>query len=167
MKRWIAGLVTLGLLVAALVLGRRASVPQADAGASSPEACIQRMFDAARLGDVAAYLDCFTGQERRRLDQQLAGGSEEAFARSLVEAVATLKGRAVFAAGGSDATDGRRILTVDRVYASRMERQRYHLVLESGTWRIEAVESANAFQPYKPYGTPVYEPELSREKQEP
>ncbi len=65
-------------------------------GADTPEACIERMFAAAQRGDVTAYLDCFTGSERDRLDRELAGQPPEVFARSLRDAVATLKGRAVF-----------------------------------------------------------------------
>ena len=69
MKRWIAALLTLLPLAAVLLWGRRGRPPQPPAVAtdSSPEACIERMFDAAGRGDVAAYLDCFTGAERERL----------------------------------------------------------------------------------------------------
>lgn len=164
MKRWIAALATLVLLGTALILGRRAPTPHGGSIASSPEACIDQMFDAAQRGDVVAYLDCFTGPERERLDRELAGQPEEAFARSLVEAVKTLKGRAVSNADNAETADTRARLTVDRVYASRTERQTYHLVAESSTWRIHSVETASAFQPYKPYGTPVYEPAESEEE---
>jgi len=163
-KRWIAAVATLVLLGAALMLGRRAPAPRADSVSSSPEDCIDRMFDSAQRGDVAAYLDCFTGPERERLERELAGQPKEAFARSLVEAVKTLKGRAVSKADNGESGDIRKRLTVDRVYASRTERQTYHLVPESDTWRIHSVETATAFQPYKPYGTPVYEPAESEEE---
>jgi hypothetical protein len=157
-KRWIAAVATLVLLGTALVLGRRAPSPQVDSIASSPEECIERMFDAAKRGDVTAYLDCFTGPEKERLERELTGQPKEIFAHSLVEAVTTLKGRAVFETDTGESGDTRTLLTVDRVYASRTERQTYHLVPESDTWRIYSVETATAFQPHKPYGTPVYEP---------
>ncbi len=116
------------------------------------------MFDAAKDGDVPTYLDCFTGSERERLERELADQPREAFARSLVEAVESLKGRAVFE-GKTDGDSGsNRVFTVDRVYLNRTERQTYHLVRESSAWRIHTVETAAAFQPDKPYGTPVYEP---------
>jgi hypothetical protein len=157
-KRWIAAVATVVLLGAALMLGRRGPAPQADSNASTPEECIERMFDAAKRGDVAAYLDCFTGPERERLERELAGQPEESFARSLVEAVKSLKGRAIFETDTGESGDPRTLLSVDRVYASRTERQTYHLVPDSDAWRIYSVETATAFQPYKPYGTPVYEP---------
>ncbi len=163
MKRWIAAVATLVLLGAALTLGRRAPTPQSDSTASSPDECIEQMFDAAKRGDVTAYLDCFTGPERERLERELAGQPKKAFARSLVEAVTTLKGRAVFETDTSESGDTRTLLTVDRVYATRTERQTYHLVPESDAWRINSVQTATAFQPYKPYGTPVYEPAESED----
>jgi hypothetical protein len=43
------------------------------------------------------------------------------------------------------------------VYDNRTERQTYELVCEAGTWRIRDMQAANAFQPDKAYGTPVYE----------
>jgi hypothetical protein len=115
------------------------------------------MFAAAEAGLVDAYLDCFTGAERQRLERQLAGQPREAFARSLVEAVSTLKGRAVFRPAGSGDGENRTWRTVDRVYANRTERQEYQLVRQAGGWRIETVRSAAATQPEKPYGSPVFD----------
>jgi len=116
------------------------------------------MFEAAKQGDVETYLDCFTGAERERLERELADQPEDAFARSLVEAVESLKGRAVFKGSADGDPEANWVLPVDRVYVNRMERQTYHLVRESNVWRIHTVETATSFQPDKPYGTPVYEP---------
>ncbi len=113
------------------------------------------MFNAAAEGDVATYVDCFSGPERERLERELADKRRDAFARSLIEAVASLRGRAVFAAGPVDADRAR--YTVDRVYERRTERQTYDMVRQSQTWRIERVRTAQPFQPETAYGTPVFQ----------
>lgn len=161
MKRIVAGLITLLILGGVLWYGRGTPTPPpagpSPAGADTPEACIERMFAAAQRGDVTAYLDCFAGAERDRLERELAGQPADVFARSLRDAVATLKGRAVFRNGGPDAAANTASYTIDRVYESRTERQRYQLIRQSGTWRIQSVAVADPFQPDKPYGSPVYE----------
>jgi hypothetical protein len=159
LKRWIAGLVTATLIVIVLVIARRRGpLPANPSAGATPEACIERMFEAARQGDVETYLNCFTGSERDRLDRELGDQPRTAFARSLVEAVESLKGRAVFEGKTDGDPESNRALTVDRVYLNRTERQTYQLVRESGAWRIHTVQTATPFQPDKPYGTPVYEP---------
>lgn len=159
MKRWIAGLITAAVIATVLVIAlQRGPSPGSTPAAENPEACIDRMFEAAKQGDVETYLDCFTGSERERLERELADQPKDAFARSLAEAVGSLKGRAVFKGNPVGDSADKWILPVDRVYVNRMERQTYHLVRESNVWRIHTVETATSFQPDKPYGTPVYEP---------
>ncbi len=157
MRRLLAALITAVVFGAVLWFGRGdvPPSPASDSGADTPEQCIQRMFEAAAAGDVTTYIDCFSGRERERLERGLADGRREALARSLIDAVATLRGRAVFADG--PVGDDRARYTVDRVYQSRTERQTYELVCESGTWRIESVRTTQAFQPDTAYGTPVFE----------
>jgi len=161
-KRTLAGLITLLVLGAVLWQGRgRPPAPlPLEKAADTPEACVERMFAAAQRGDVPAYLDCFTGSERDRLERALAGQRPEAFAQSLRDAVATLKGRAVFRNGPpGDAASAASIAsyTIDRVYETRTERQLYRLTCAAGVWRIETVATASPFQPDKAYGSPVYE----------
>lgn len=161
MKRTVAGLLTLLILGAILWFGRGASTPPDEApttaASDTPEACIERMFAAAQRGDVTAYLDCFMGSERDRLERELAGQPPEVFARWLQEAVASLKGRAVFRNEAPGTAADSASYTIDRVYESRTERQRYQLTRQSGVWRIQSVSTANPFQPDKAYGSPVYE----------
>jgi hypothetical protein len=159
-KRTLAAAITVLILGAALWFGRArdaASPRPTESEARTPEACIERMFEAARRGDVAGYLECFSGPERQRLERDLAGRSPDAYRQSLIDAVATLKGRAVFASGAASGPSQPIAYTVDRVYENRTERQIYELVQESGIWRIRDVRPASAFQPVKAYGTPVYE----------
>ncbi len=157
MKRIVAAALTALLIGIVLWLGRNRSDSPGNGGAATPDECIEQMFLAAEQGDVDAYLACFTGAERERLEQQLIGEPRDAFGRSLSEAVAALKGRAVFqdAPQNDDAAEAN--FTVDRIYESRTERQRYHLVRRRTSWFIDTVRNATAFQPAKPYGTPVFE----------
>jgi hypothetical protein len=158
LKRLLAALITLALLVGAFVFSRPKATPD-----EAPEDCVQRMFAAAERGDVAAYLDCFTGQERRRLERELADPSRDDYGRALQDAMAELKGRAILAPDEESEGSDRVTLTVERVYATRMESQKYHLRRESDQWRIESVEAAQSYQPLQPYGTPVFE--LPEERQ--
>jgi hypothetical protein len=165
-KRAAAALATAGLLAAAIWFGRRAP-PAADGSlGAAPAECIERMFAAAERGDVEAYLDCFTGEERRRLERELASQSRDAYARSLADSIRELKGRAVFdAAPGADPS--RATITVERVYVHRIDRQQYQLVNDSGIWRIASVQAAAPLQPEKAYGQPVFEIPISEEEEAP
>lgn len=171
MKRFVAGLITLLVLGAIVWHGRGTPTPPptapSNAEADTPEACLERMFAAARRGDVAAYLACFTGSELDRLQRERAGRPTEAFARSLQDAVADLKGRAVFRNDTAETNTDSASYTIDRVYESRTERQRYQLTRQSGTWYIQSVATASPFQPEKAYGSPVYEELPAKTEQRP
>jgi hypothetical protein len=156
-KKILAALLTAALIALVLWQGRGDFSSQARVALATPDACLERMFRAAGEGDVDAYLDCFAGRERARLERELAGQSRDRFAQSLRGAVAALKGRAVLADGGQGPGATQAVRTVDRVYANRTERQTYHLERVAGCWRITEVRAADAFQPDTPYGTPVFE----------
>ncbi len=152
MKRALALLITALLFAAALWAGRgyqRGGV----AVAVTPDKCIEQMFDAAQRGDVPAYLDCFTGQERQRLDHQLSSQSADEFAAALRTAMSSLEGWALSA---ENRQPQRADLTVERVYQGRNEVQTYHLQQEAGHWRIADVRSVQKVQPPVPFGTPVF-----------
>jgi hypothetical protein len=155
-KRTAAALITLGFLVATFWFGRSAP-PASGPPVAAPADCIEQMFAAAERGDVEAYLACFTGRERKRLDRELASQPREVFAQALVQSIQELKGRAVLDAPAASAASQEAAITVERVYVHRMERQTYHLVLQSQQWRIDDVQAANPLQPEKAYGQPVYE----------
>ena len=159
MKRLVAALITLGLLTVVFALRRPSSAPvPSQTAAASPEQCIEQMFAAAEQGDVAAYLDCFTGPERDRLARELQDQSSEEFARGLVQTIEALKGLAVYR-NSADEKDARQLqLTVERIYAHRTERQFYELVQDVDRWRVNSVRRAEAYQPAKAYGTPVFQP---------
>lgn len=155
MKQAVAITLTLALIAGALYLGRNAS-EKSDFTAASPAECLEEMYLAAERGDVDAYLDCFTGVQRQRLDAELRTESRDAFASSIAETFRTLKGRAVNDLS-TDPVDGDRAqLEAERIYPQYNERQTYGFRCEGGAWRIESLGAVRRFQPPVPYGTPVY-----------
>ena len=157
MRRAIAAVITAVLLAAVLLLARRPVSERDNRMDVSPEDCIERLFTAAEAGDVSVYLDCFTGDERRRLERELKDQSPGAFARSLQDALRELKGRAVFGPAESERAGQEVALTVERVYVNRTERQTYRLVREPSQWRVAGIQPTQAYQPEAAYGTPVFE----------
>lgn len=155
MKRAVALIATLALLVAAITLGRGGSSRRHTA--ASPGDCLAKMFNAAEKGDVPAYLDCFTGPRRGRLERELAAQGAAEFAAALRDAVRSLKGRAVSGLGGAEPNATIATLSVDRVYAQHTERQSYHFVRQTDGWRIDSVGAVENHQPPVAYGTPVFE----------
>ena len=142
------GLVLAALLVAAVV---RSSAP----AAQTPEQCLEQMFQAMKNGDVAGYLNCFTGELRERLVRNAKERTTQTFADYLKETVAPVKGRAVYKT--ESASDDNIRLVVDRVYERRQwEYQGYRLRRESGVWKIYAIDPAELHEPPVPYGTPAF-----------
>ncbi|HWC88190.1 MAG TPA: hypothetical protein VG433_00985 [Pirellulales bacterium] len=152
MKRAVAAILTLALVLAALWFGRPA--PEPDSSAATPGECIDRMFAAGERGDVDAYLACFTGEQRMQLEREVAAQPRENFASGLVAAIEPLKGRAIVHEAASALTAE---ITVERVYAHRNDLQLYNLQCQDGRWQIAAVRPVQALQPPVPYGTPVFE----------
>lgn len=152
MKRVVAGAIT-GLILAALLIV--AAVRSATPAAQTPEQCLEQMFQAMKDGDVAAYLRCFTGELRERLERNSTEQTTEKFSEYLRETVAPVKGRAVYKTESSG--DDYVRLVVDRVYEQRQwEYQGYRLRRASGAWRIYAIDPAELHEPPVPYGTPAF-----------
>src|SRR5206468_6481807 len=63
--------------------------------ASNPEDAIYRMLDAARAGDVNAYIDCFSGPVRDQLLQAVKESTESRFSSYLIRQNAAFQGVAV------------------------------------------------------------------------
>ncbi|MFP4058329.1 MAG: hypothetical protein ACLF0G_15790 [Candidatus Brocadiia bacterium] len=84
-----AALLVLALALAALVgasFARRGQGPTEGRTAARPSPQIDPIVDswrAAERGDVAAYLECFAGQARHRLEAQVEERGREAFAQGL------------------------------------------------------------------------------------
>src|SRR5436309_2561455 len=62
---------------------------------AGPADAVYAVMDAARAGDVKAYLECYAGGMRSSLDQSVRESNERAFAKYLRETNAAIKGVAV------------------------------------------------------------------------
>jgi hypothetical protein len=144
MKRgsWQASAASLSNLVAA----------RAPAGAT-PQDTVYRMTDAARNGDVRAYLGCYTGQMESTLRQIVAEKGEAALATYILNFNASVKGVAI---QEPQSTAERAVrLRVEFVYRDRNEAQIYYLEQGGGSWKIARQENAEGVKTLVPYGTTV------------
>ena len=137
--------------------------------ADGPQACLEQMFQAMRAGDTRAYLACFTGELRNRLERTVADQSGAAFSEYLRQSMAPIKGRAILhhktEYSGSDQVR----MVVDRVYAGQpWEYQGYRLCRARGAWKIYAIDPAETHEPPVPSGTPAFpaaeEPQKSSDR---
>lgn len=119
----------------------------------TPQDAIYAMLDAARAGDVDAYLEHYTGQIRAALEQAVAEKQRRGFADYLRASNASIKGIAV--------TEPERLspaevkARVEYVYADRNEVQHMYLQQTGGRWLIHRVDAAQRIETTIPYGTPV------------
>lgn len=158
-KQRIARILTLAVLVTALsavtmrnrVWFRGGSPgPKADA---TPEEVIYGMLDAARGGDVAAYLGAFSGEVRKTLEQTAAEQGSAAFLGYLQQSNAAIKGVALQTP--QPVTDREVKVQVEYVYQDRNEIQQMYLTREPQGWKISRVDSAERIKTLIPYGTRV------------
>ncbi len=119
-----------------------------------PRNAIYRMLDAAREGDVAAYIDCHTGEMSQKLAQSRDEMTAQGFADYLEKRNREIKGIAILEPQLASEDQAR--IDVEYVYADRKEGQRFYLVRMDGVWKIRGVEVAERVETPVPYGTPVY-----------
>ena len=139
---WQASAASLSNLVAA----------RAPAGVS-PQDTVYRMMDAARDGDVRAYLGCYTGQMESTLRQIAAEKGEAALASYIRNFNASVKGVAIQNPQSMAEREVR--LRVEFVYRERNEAQIYYLEQGGGSWKIARQENAEGVKTLVPYGTAV------------
>jgi hypothetical protein len=120
---------------------------------SSPQDAIYGMLDAARSGNVAAYLACYTGPMLASLQQSVRETTEAAFSGYLRDSNSSIKGVAV--SDPQISSDREASARVEYVYQDRNEVQIVHLEKAAGEWKIARVESAERVKTLVPYGTPV------------
>lgn len=154
MKRWLAAVIT-GLLLIVVLWANRQGSESLTVAAATPEACLSQMFASAEQGNVPAYLDCFTGEQRGQLEREMAENSPAESGRALAQAQTLLKGRAVHNSGRQDPQASFAEVTVERIYAHHHELQKYQLRREAGVWKISSLAPAEKIQPAVPYGTLV------------
>lgn len=121
---------------------------------AAPRDTIYAMLDAARDGDVSAYIDCFSGEMASRLEQSRDEMTQEGFASYLKERNAEIKGIAINEP--EPASDDSVRIRVEYVYADRNEAQLVYLEKDSKVWKIVGLDSAERVPTLVPYGTPVY-----------
>ena len=119
-----------------------------------PRDAVYRLLDAAREGDVEAYLACHSGEMRRRLEQSRDEMSQAEFRQYLQARNRLIKGVAVNEPNKTSAD--RATLEVEYVYEDRNETQRFYLERSAGDWRIARADPARRTPTLVPYGTPVY-----------
>lgn len=120
---------------------------------ATPQDAIYAMLDAARDGNIAAYLACYTGQMETALRQAIAEKTEAGFSAYLKETNAPLKGVAVMA---PETLSGREVkVRVEFVYQDRNEAQFMYLEKTGGAWKIARLDAAERARTLVPYGTPV------------
>ena len=113
-NRWKVQIVTVLVLTVAagIALGRKAgwrlpATPRAATTEQSPQAAIYAMLDAARAGDVKAYLASYTGPMEAALRQTIAETTEPVFAKYLAGTrILRIRGWALASPTQQKITDG-------------------------------------------------------------
>ena len=120
--------------------------------AASPEDAVYAMLDAARAGNVNAYLDCFSGPLREQLAATVRESTEAKFKNYLTTQNAAFQSIAVMV---TDRSDDQAIVRLEYVYNDRNEVQNVELKKDGSRWKIARVDGAQQIKTLIPYGTPV------------
>ena len=120
----------------------------------APRDTIYAMLDAARDGDVPGYINCYTGQMARQLEQSRDEMTLSGFAQYLKDRNKEIKGIAINEP--EMASDNQARVRVEYVYQDRNEVQQVYLERAVGDWKITGVDAAERVKTLVPYGTPVY-----------
>jgi hypothetical protein len=131
----------------------RSAGPGPNPSPDEPRDAIYKMIDAARAGDAAQYLGCFSGQMERMLRQSQAEMGVRAFSEYLMKTNKEIKGIAL--SEPVPITDREVRVRVEYVYQDRNEAQQMYLEKRPEGWRIARVDSAERVKTLIPYGTPV------------
>jgi len=141
--------VALALVAAAFLFRGRQRLPE------TPEAAVTALFDAAGKGDDRAYLELVGGELSKSLENTRKELGAAAFRESLRRSNTGMKGLAVTRA--ADSPPGMVAMSVELVFADRIDRQRMILTETTAGWTITAIEAVRLVKPPVPYGTPVFE----------
>jgi hypothetical protein len=117
-----------------------------------PQATVYAMVDAARTGDVKAYLAAFTGPMEAGLRQTLAETKEAEFSTYLRGSATGIKGVAVYE---PQINQGTATVRVEYVYQDRNQVQMMYLRQGSKGWKIFRTDGDERIKTLIPYGTPV------------
>jgi hypothetical protein len=120
---------------------------------ATPEDAIYGMLDAARAGNVKAYLDCYSGHMNDQLRQSAADAVPGDFEKYLKTTNAAIQGVALSPPETIAAAQVK--VRVEYVYRDRNEVQFIYLRNESSRWRIYRVDGAEQVKTLVPYGSLV------------
>ncbi len=161
MKKHLPAIVTVLLIAAALVFftqrQRLAQLTADDPTAATPEAVIWRMADAARTGDAAAYLDCFSGELQAKLRKTATELGDAQFRQYLQRLHSEVTGLAVSDLAQPRADEA--VLRVEFILRDHNEAQHHHFKLNGGVWKIERIEATERVNPLIPFGTSESQPQ--------
>jgi len=147
-RRRAATIITVLVIAAALIWALRREAPEPP----PPEDLIWSLIEAAQAGDVEAYLGCFGGELRTRLDHTVVELTPGGFSDYLRSSSDPLTGVAVY---DVEVAEGRGSLTVEYVYRDVTERQRMQLERARSGWRIVDLDPSRRAKPLIPYGAPA------------
>ncbi len=158
MKQRLPAIITALLIIGAIAFfAKRNQMTSTGRSPATPEDVIWRMSDAAREGNVAAYLDCFSGALRQNLQRAVAEMGEAQFSQYLKRLNSEMTGIAV--SDFEQINESEAALRVEFVFRGRNEAQKHHFKLVNGAWKIEKLDGAEQIKPLMPYGADVIEKE--------
>ncbi len=139
----------LALASVALLLRGKGRLPP------TPEDAVNLFFQSAQRGDSTACLATMTGTLRSSFESTQSQIGAEAFAASLRESVAGMKGIAVSPVGES--SPDRAEVDVELVFSDRNQRQRFVLLRQGGGWLVAQINKADTAKPPIPFGAQVFD----------
>ena len=153
MKKHLRAMTTVILIAGALIffaMRQRSRPAEPDSSGADPKAAIWCVSDASRARDVQAYLNCFCGPLRQRLEKTVAEVGAEKFKEYLKRLNEEITGIVVsdIELAGQDAAK----LRVEFVMRGKNEAQQHHLKLINGMWKIDSVDDAESVRTLIPYG---------------
>jgi hypothetical protein len=119
----------------------------------APEDAIYAMLDAAKAGDVNAYLASYSGQMNNFLKHSAEESGPGAFEKYLRSSNAAIQGIAL--SPPQSVSDSQVKVRVEYVYRDRNEVQFIYLRKESSRWKIYQVDGAEPVKTLVPYGSVV------------
>jgi hypothetical protein len=121
--------------------------------AANPEDTVYGMLDAARAGDIAVYVDTFSGPLQHQIEQVIREGGKTQFAHYLTAQSSSFQSVALSVADQPSDVEAR--LRVEYVYSNRNEVQTFHLKKSAERWKIIGISGTDQIKTLIPYGTAV------------
>ena len=156
-KHHLAQVIASALLIVAVgvAVTRKAKPrpPEAASAIAAPQDAVYAMLNAARNGDVKAYLAGFTGGLETSLRRTAADQTEPEFAKYLINSQTGVRGITVGEPNESAA--GEVAVRVEYVYQDRNVTQVVNLTKAGTTWKISQLSDEARTPTLVPYGTPA------------